>query len=104
MFLGGASLIASGIVITAAHKVNGLQPKQIKVRCGDWNVKNPDEYKKHQDRRVDTISVHPRYSGKEFWKLFWLSQIQVHTVMNFWLQTHAEWALHNGNGRNFCPG
>jgi len=64
-FIGGASLIASGIVITAAHKVNGLQPKQIKVRCGDWNVKNPDEYKKHQDRRVDTISVHPRYSGIE---------------------------------------
>jgi len=65
-FIGGASLISPGIVITAAHKVNGLDPKIIKVRCGDWNVKKTeDEYKKHQDRRVETISIHPRYSGIE---------------------------------------
>ena len=33
------------------------------VRCGDHDIKKEDELKKHQDKQVKTLSIHPRYSG-----------------------------------------
>merc|ERR1712226_1277994 len=62
-FLGGASLIAPGIVVTAAHKVNAISPSDMTVRCGDWNIKQVTEPKKFQEKQVKTLSIHPRYSG-----------------------------------------
>ena len=32
------------------------------VRCGEWDLKNEDELIIHQDRAVDSISIHPAYS------------------------------------------
>jgi len=62
-FLGGASLIAPGIVVTAAHKVNAINPSDMVVRCGDHDIKKEKEPKKSQERQVKTLSIHPRYSG-----------------------------------------
>ena len=60
-FLGGASLITPGIVVTAAHKVNSVSPSEIIVRCGDRNIKRKDEYKNYQEKQVKTVSIHTRY-------------------------------------------
>ena len=37
-------------------------PKNLMVRCGEWDLKNEDELIVHQDRAVDSISIHPAYS------------------------------------------
>ena len=34
------------------------------VRCGDWDISSNDERLRHQDRRVESFSIHPSYSGK----------------------------------------
>jgi len=62
-FLGGASIITPGIVITATHKVIFESPSQLFVRCGEWNRYEDSEHRRHQDRNVKYISNHPRYSG-----------------------------------------
>ena len=38
-------------------------PSALMVRCGDWNRYSNSEHKKHQDREVQYISNHPRFSG-----------------------------------------
>ena len=40
-----------------------LEPSTVKVRCGEWNVKDENEKKTHQDRFAESITIHPRYSG-----------------------------------------
>ena len=37
-------------------------PKNLMVRCGEWDLKNEDELIIHQDRAVESISIHPAYS------------------------------------------
>merc|ERR1712226_1070848 len=37
-YVGGASLIHPGIVLTAAHIVSDLEPSDLKVRCGEWDT------------------------------------------------------------------
>ena len=34
------------------------------VRCGDWDISSTNERIQHQDRRVESFSIHPSYSGK----------------------------------------
>lgn len=34
------------------------------VRCGDWDISSTNERIKHQDRRVESFTSHPSYSGK----------------------------------------
>jgi len=86
-FLGGASLISPGIVVTATHKVNLLAPSQILVRCGDWNRLEDNEQKTHQDRDVKYLSDHPRYSGLKRVK----NDISLlHLTENFNLDTHLD--------------
>lgn len=36
----GGSLIHPSVVLTAAHRINGKEPNTIKVRLGEWDVKN----------------------------------------------------------------
>ncbi len=61
--VGGASLIARGIVLTAAHKVLGKNAAKLSVTCGEWNVKNHDEPRREQTRRVKEFVIHPSFSG-----------------------------------------
>ena len=34
------------------------------VRCGDWDVSSNDEKILHQDRKVESLSIHPSYGGR----------------------------------------
>jgi len=66
--IGGASLLAPGVVLTAAHKIEDSDPKDILVRCGEWDVDSPaeDELYAAQDRDVQTIMIHPLYNPDFF--------------------------------------
>ena len=62
-FIGGASLISPGVILTAAHKIANLARDKIMVRCGDWDITEDTELIASQERSIRTISIHPEYSG-----------------------------------------
>jgi len=64
-FVGGASIISPGVILTAAHKVEHIKLPDIKVRCGDWDLTNNNELHFHQDRGVAHVSIHPLYTGNK---------------------------------------
>ena len=37
--------------------------EKIHVRCGEWDYNSDQEWYQHQDREVDSISLHPRFVG-----------------------------------------
>ena len=63
LYVGGASLVAPGVVITAAHRVQNLKPEHLVVRCGEWDTQRDVEPLKHQDKRVDKVFIHPQYDN-----------------------------------------
>lgn len=38
-YYAGASLIAPGVVLSAAHYLNEVNLDDLVVRCGDWDIK-----------------------------------------------------------------
>jgi kallikrein len=42
---------------------SNLQASEIRVRCGEWDVKSANEPRDSQARRVEDIIIHPKYSG-----------------------------------------
>ncbi|XP_023320502.1 serine protease 55, partial [Eurytemora carolleeae] len=66
VFAGGASLIAPGVVLTAAHKVKDFvkEPGQLIVRCGEWDTQTNSEPLPHQDRKVKEVVLHPEFNIK----------------------------------------
>ena len=52
MFVAGASLIAPGVAMTGAHKVQQYTGSwgELVVRCGEWDTQTESEPLKHQDR------------------------------------------------------
>jgi len=66
VFTGGASLVAPGAVLTAAHKVHEFvsDPGQLLVRCGEWDTQTNSEPLPHQDRKVKEIILHPQYNKR----------------------------------------
>jgi len=65
LFVGGASIISPGVILTAAHKVEHIKLPDIKVRCGDWDLTNNNELHSHQDRGVAHVSIHPLYTNNK---------------------------------------
>lgn len=67
--VGGATLIAPGVLVTAAHKIidNNLEPRHLLVRCGEWDVSRDEDEEVYpsQSRDVDSISLHPLYSSTD---------------------------------------
>jgi len=57
----GGSLISAGVVLTAAHCISSVDPSAMVVRCGEWDTQQENEVLGHQDRRVDSVSIHPGY-------------------------------------------
>merc|ERR1712226_713860 len=59
----GGSLIAPGVVLTAAHCVNKFQqtPRKLKIRCGEWDTQGQTEPRPHQDRYVNSLDIHPEF-------------------------------------------
>ena len=52
VFVAGASLIAPGVAMTGAHKVQQYTGSwgELVVRCGEWDTQTESEPLKHQDR------------------------------------------------------
>jgi len=63
LYQGGGSLIAPGVVLTAAHIVEKFRNSSVvlKVRAGEWDTQNETEPYIHQDRTIVNIEVHPEY-------------------------------------------
>merc|ERR1712055_872704 len=61
----GGSLIAPGVILTAAHCVDKFRqtPTELKIRCGEWDTQNQTEPYPHQDRYVQTLNIHPEFDG-----------------------------------------
>merc|ERR1712004_336341 len=64
VFQAGASLIAPGVVLTAAHKVAEFEgnPGDLVVRCGEWDTQTTGEPLDHQDRTVNHIVSHAEFN------------------------------------------
>jgi len=66
LFQCGGSLIAPGVVLTAAHCVKDFKsrPTKLKVRCGEWDTQHQNEPLPHQDRMVESFRLHPEFNEK----------------------------------------
>jgi len=85
--LGGASLIAPGVVLTAAHKIEDADYNDIRVVCGDWDIeKDGPELYPHQERSAASLSIHPQYNKKNFENNLAL----VHLSEDFVLDKHLD--------------
>merc|ERR1712228_643527 len=62
----GGSLIAPGVILTAAHCVDKFRqnPTELKIRCGEWDTQHQTEPYPHQDRQVQTLAIHPEFDGR----------------------------------------
>jgi len=62
----GGSLIAPGVILTAAHCVAKFQqePQKLKIRCGEWDTQNQTEPYAHQDRYISSLDIHPEFSNR----------------------------------------
>jgi len=62
----GGSLIAHGVILTAAHCVDKFRqnPTELKIRCGEWDTQNQTEPYPHQDRYVQALNIHPEFDGR----------------------------------------
>ncbi|KAJ8983010.1 hypothetical protein NQ317_014307 [Molorchus minor] len=56
----GGALIHPQVVVTGAHCVSGKN-KSFKIRAGEWDTQHTQELYPHQDREVQSISIHPQY-------------------------------------------
>ena len=84
----GGSLIAPGVVLTAAHCVEKFEedPTSLKIRCGEWDTQNQTEPRPHQDRYVEALDIHPEFDRRNLrnnWAVLYTSE-------NFDLQAHID--------------
>merc|ERR1712198_330839 len=84
----GGSLIAPGVILTAAHCAAKFQqePTKLKIRCGEWDTQNQTEPRPHQDRYVQTLDIHPEFNPRNLandWAV-------LYTAQDFDLQAHID--------------
>merc|ERR1711922_4202 len=84
----GGSLIAPGVILTAAHCAAKFQqePTKLKIRCGEWDTQNQTEPRPHQDRYVQNLDIHPEFNPRNLandWAV-------LHTSQDFDLQAHID--------------
>merc|ERR1711970_277090 len=75
----GGSLIAPGVILTAAHCVDKFRDRatELKVRCGEWDTQNETEPYAHQDRKVKDVTIHPLFDPRSLasnWALLFTSE------------------------------
>ncbi|EDW01133.1 GH21265 [Drosophila grimshawi] len=61
--IGGGSLIAPNVVLTAAHKVSNREAPTLIVRAGEWDQQTMQEIYDHQDIAVKRKILHNDFNG-----------------------------------------
>merc|ERR1711936_1166765 len=86
----GGSLIAPGVVLTAAHCVDKFRQSagELKVRCGEWDTQHETEPKPHQDRQVEVLEIHPEFEARNLRNDFAV----LFTTEEFVLDSHIDTA------------
>ncbi|XP_026331475.1 phenoloxidase-activating factor 2-like, partial [Hyposmocoma kahamanoa] len=57
-YAGVGVLLHPRVVMTGAHIAHKYQPKDIKIRAGEWDTQTVKERLKHQERLVQEIYIH----------------------------------------------
>ncbi|XP_064553845.1 phenoloxidase-activating factor 2-like isoform X2 [Drosophila montana] len=63
IYIGGGSLLAPNVVLTAAHKLTNRTLANFIVRAGEWDQRTTREIFNHQDRTLRLIIMHPHFDG-----------------------------------------
>lgn len=61
ILFGGGTLVAPGVVLTAAHVTEGKSVADIVVRAGDWDLESNQESFKMQERTIVRIFRHEAF-------------------------------------------
>ena len=66
LYQAGGSLIHPKIVMTAAHKVDEIDPRKLVVRGGEWDTQSEREMCEHVERKVESVISHERFLRRNF--------------------------------------
>ncbi|XP_017848657.1 phenoloxidase-activating factor 2 [Drosophila busckii] len=61
VYIGGGSLVAPDMILTAGHKVLNKAPNRLVARAGEWDTHTNKEPHPHYDRHVKSITLHPQF-------------------------------------------
>ncbi|XP_042207156.1 cell wall protein AWA1-like isoform X2 [Homarus americanus] len=62
----GAALLNENWAITAAHCVENVQPEQLLLRLGEFDLERADEPYPFAERKVQIIATHPKFDARTF--------------------------------------
>ncbi|XP_047481203.1 mucin-19-like isoform X2 [Penaeus chinensis] len=62
----GAALVNENWAITAAHCVESVQPEQLLLRLGEFDLERSDEPYAFAERKVQIIATHPQFDSRTF--------------------------------------
>ena len=89
LYVAGGSLIAPGVILTAAHSVNKYQQTaaDLKVRCGEWDTQQEVEPLRHEDRRGAAVKIHPEFNSRNLANDYALIFLEQDFVLNYHIDT-----------------
>ncbi|XP_071546992.1 uncharacterized protein Np isoform X2 [Panulirus ornatus] len=62
----GAALLNENWAITAAHCVENIQPDELLLRMGEFDLERSDEPYPFAERKVQIIATHPKFNARTF--------------------------------------